>query len=107
MRVTARPPPSFRTIATPWITPPASCAPRFGKAGCAAARARARAAGAVPPAPDGALAFTRPSLLCTVNTLGHDVELPTPGTPLLSSAPVSVDGAAAHLPGDSCTWWAI
>ncbi|WP_336051494.1 DUF3459 domain-containing protein, partial [Streptomyces sp. CA2R101] len=59
------------------------------------------------PAPDGVLAFTRPGVLCTVNTLGHDIELPTPGTPLLSSTPVTVDGAAARLPGDSCTWWAI
>ncbi|WP_030990701.1 alpha-amylase family glycosyl hydrolase [Streptomyces sp. NRRL S-1813] len=59
------------------------------------------------PAPDGVLAFTRPGLLCTVNTLGHDVGLPAPGTPLLSSAPVTVDDATAQLPGDSCTWWAI
>ncbi len=59
------------------------------------------------PAPDGVLAFTRPGLLCTVNTLGHDVGLPAPGTPLLSSAPVAVDDATAQLPGDSCTWWAI
>ncbi|MEU5212258.1 alpha-amylase family glycosyl hydrolase [Streptomyces sp. NPDC020742] len=58
-------------------------------------------------APDGVLAFARPGLLCTVNTLGHDVTLPLPGTPLLSSAPVTVDGALAGLPGDSCTWWAI
>ncbi|MGP8302287.1 glycoside hydrolase family 13 protein [Streptomyces inhibens] len=59
------------------------------------------------PAPDGVLAFSRPGVLCTVNTLGHDVELPPPGTPLLSSAPVTVNNAAAVLPGDSCTWWAI
>ncbi|WP_329177714.1 glycoside hydrolase family 13 protein [Streptomyces decoyicus] len=59
------------------------------------------------PAPDGVLALTRPGLLCTVNTLGHDVGLPAPGTPLLSSAPVTVDDATAQLPGDSCTWWAI
>ncbi|MFI6770072.1 glycoside hydrolase family 13 protein [Streptomyces sp. NPDC050355] len=59
------------------------------------------------PAPAGVLAFTRPGLLCTVNTLGHDVELPPSGTPLLSSAPVTVNGASVVLPGDSCTWWAI
>ncbi|MFH9228809.1 glycoside hydrolase family 13 protein [Streptomyces lydicus] len=59
------------------------------------------------PAPDGVLAFTRPGLLCTVNTLPHDVELPSPGTPLLSSAPVTVNGSVAVLPGDSCIWWAI
>ncbi|MFI7096467.1 glycoside hydrolase family 13 protein [Streptomyces lydicus] len=59
------------------------------------------------PAPDGVLAFTRPGLLCTVNTLPHDVELPSPGTPLLSSTPVTVNGSVAVLPGDSCIWWAI
>ncbi|MFI0153086.1 glycoside hydrolase family 13 protein [Streptomyces lydicus] len=59
------------------------------------------------PAPDGVLAFTRPGLLCTVNTLPHEVELPSPGTPLLSSAPVTVNGSVAVLPGDSCIWWAI
>ncbi|MFI9358091.1 glycoside hydrolase family 13 protein [Streptomyces lydicus] len=59
------------------------------------------------PAPDGVLAFTRPGLLCTVNTLPHDVGLPSPGTPLLSSAPVTVNGSVAVLPGDSCIWWAI
>ncbi|MFG2400565.1 glycoside hydrolase family 13 protein [Streptomyces lydicus] len=59
------------------------------------------------PAPDGVLAFTRPGLLCTVNTLPHDVELPSPGTPLLSSAPVTVNGSVVVLPGDSCIWWAI
>ncbi|MER7163885.1 DUF3459 domain-containing protein, partial [Streptomyces lydicus] len=59
------------------------------------------------PAPDGVLAFTRPGLLCTVNTLPHDVELPSPGTPLLTSAPATVNGSVAVLPGDSCIWWAI
>ncbi|MEV0371590.1 glycoside hydrolase family 13 protein [Streptomyces sp. NPDC050636] len=59
------------------------------------------------PAPDGLLAFTRPGVLCTVNTLGHDVEIPLPGSPLLASVPVTVNGGAAVLPGDSCTWWAI
>ncbi|MFH8685186.1 alpha-amylase family glycosyl hydrolase [Streptomyces lydicus] len=59
------------------------------------------------PAPDGVLAFTRPGLLCTVNTLPHDIELPSPGTPLLASAPVTVNGSVAVLPGDSCIWWAI
>ncbi|GAU69452.1 putative alpha-glucosidase [Streptomyces sp. NBRC 110611] len=59
------------------------------------------------PAPDGVLAFTRAGLLCTVNTLPHDAEMPAAGTPLLSSAPVPVNGTTAVLPGDSCTWWAI
>ncbi|MGY5130517.1 glycoside hydrolase family 13 protein [Streptomyces nigrescens] len=59
------------------------------------------------PAPDGVLAFTRAGVLCAVNTLGHEVELPPPGALLLASAPVTGNGAAAVLPGDSCTWWAI
>ncbi|GGU53289.1 alpha-glucosidase [Streptomyces albospinus] len=59
------------------------------------------------PAPEGVLAFARPGMLCTVNTLGRDTELPLPGEPLLSSAPVAVDGGSATVPGDSCTWWAI
>ncbi|MFG3119647.1 alpha-amylase family glycosyl hydrolase [Streptomyces sp. NPDC048197] len=58
------------------------------------------------PAPDGVLAIARPGVLCTVNTLGHEVGIPLPGSPLLSSAPVAIDGTTAALPGDSCTWWA-
>ncbi|WP_310728891.1 alpha-amylase family glycosyl hydrolase [Streptomyces sp. N2A] len=58
------------------------------------------------PAPDGVLAIARPGVLCTVNTLGHEIEIPLPGSPLLSSAPVAIDGTTAALPGDSCTWWA-
>ncbi|MFJ9419258.1 MULTISPECIES: glycoside hydrolase family 13 protein [unclassified Streptomyces] len=59
------------------------------------------------PAPAGLLAFRRPGVLCTVNTRTRAVELPLPGQPLLSSAPVTVDGGSAVVPGDSCTWWAI
>ncbi|BDM67769.1 alpha-glucosidase [Streptomyces nigrescens] len=59
------------------------------------------------PAPDGVLAIARPGMVCTVNTLGHEVDVPLPGDPLLSSAPVAVNGTTAALPGDSCTWWAI
>ncbi|MCB5912355.1 glycoside hydrolase family 13 protein [Streptomyces pinistramenti] len=59
------------------------------------------------PAPDGVLAFARPGVLCTVNTLPDAVELPLPGRLLLSSAPVATEGGSALLPGDSCTWWAI
>ncbi|TJZ55470.1 glycoside hydrolase family 13 protein [Streptomyces piniterrae] len=59
------------------------------------------------PSPEGLLAFTRPGVLCTVNTLGHDMEIPLPGSPLLASVPVTVNGDTAVLPGDSCTWWAI
>ncbi|MFD8548947.1 alpha-amylase family glycosyl hydrolase [Streptomyces sp. NPDC059649] len=57
-------------------------------------------------APDGVLAIARPGMLCTVNTLGHEIGIPLPGSPLLSSAPVAVNGTTAALPGDSCTWWA-
>ncbi|MFE7609178.1 glycoside hydrolase family 13 protein [Streptomyces celluloflavus] len=59
------------------------------------------------PAPEGVLAFARPGVLCTVNTLGRPVELPLPGRPLLASAPVTVRDGAAVLPGDSCVWWAL
>ncbi|MFG2141358.1 glycoside hydrolase family 13 protein [Streptomyces sp. NPDC048650] len=59
------------------------------------------------PAPAGILAFRRPGVLCTVNTRPHPVELPLPGPPLLSSAPVTTDGTCVVVPGDSCTWWAI
>ncbi|MBM4796514.1 glycoside hydrolase family 13 protein [Streptomyces sioyaensis] len=58
-------------------------------------------------APDGVLAFHRPGLLCTVNTLNRDLAFPAPGTPLLASTPVTVNDGSAVLPGDSCTWWAI
>ncbi|WP_432002609.1 glycoside hydrolase family 13 protein [Streptomyces sioyaensis] len=58
-------------------------------------------------APDGVLAFHRPGLLCTVNTLDRDLAFPAPGTPLLASTPVTVNDGSAVLPGDSCTWWAI
>ncbi|MET9296002.1 alpha-amylase family glycosyl hydrolase [Streptomyces sp. NPDC003077] len=59
------------------------------------------------PAPPGVLAFARPGMLCTLNTLGHDVEIPVPGEPLLASVtPVTRDGLTL-LPGDGCVWWAI
>ncbi|MFE6691369.1 glycoside hydrolase family 13 protein [Streptomyces sp. NPDC057743] len=59
------------------------------------------------PAPAGVLAFRRPGVLCAVNTLDREVEVPVPGELLLASAPVAADGSSAVLPGDSCTWWAI
>ncbi|MFK0291064.1 glycoside hydrolase family 13 protein [Streptomyces sp. NPDC090442] len=59
------------------------------------------------PAPAGVLAFRRSGMLCAVNTLDRDVEVPVPGELLLASAPVAADGGSAVLPGDSCTWWAI
>ncbi|MGX1853626.1 glycoside hydrolase family 13 protein [Streptomyces sp. NPDC055299] len=58
-------------------------------------------------APEGVLAFRRPGVLCTVNTLDRALSVPAPGAPLLASTPVTVNGTTAVLPGDSCTWWAI
>ncbi|MGW6858600.1 glycoside hydrolase family 13 protein [Streptomyces xanthophaeus] len=59
------------------------------------------------PAPEGVLLFTRPGFACTFNTRPAPVELPAPGRPVLSSAPVETDGRTVLLPADSCTWWAI
>ncbi|MER7736236.1 alpha-amylase family glycosyl hydrolase [Streptomyces erythrochromogenes] len=59
------------------------------------------------PAPDGVLLFTRPGFACTLNTRPDPVELPAPGRPVLSSAPVDTDGRTVRLPPDSCTWWAF
>ncbi|MEV7508911.1 alpha-amylase family glycosyl hydrolase [Streptomyces sp. NPDC091201] len=56
-------------------------------------------------APEGVLLFTRPGFACTVNTRPEPVELPAPGRPVLSSAPVETDGRTVRLPADSCTWW--
>ncbi|MFB6481112.1 glycoside hydrolase family 13 protein [Streptomyces virginiae] len=57
------------------------------------------------PAPEGVLLFTRPGFACTLNTRSVPVELPAPGRPVLSSAPVETDGRTVRLPPDSCTWW--
>ncbi|MEU3406915.1 glycoside hydrolase family 13 protein [Streptomyces sp. NPDC006670] len=59
------------------------------------------------PAPEGVLLFTRPGFACTVNTRPTAVVLPSPGRPVLSSAPVETDGRTVRLPPDSCTWWAF
>ncbi|GAA0275983.1 glycoside hydrolase family 13 protein [Streptomyces polychromogenes] len=59
------------------------------------------------PAPEGVLLFTRPAFACTLNTLPTAVEMPSPGRPVLSSAPVETDGRTVRLPPDSCTWWAL
>ncbi|MFE5561287.1 glycoside hydrolase family 13 protein [Streptomyces sp. NPDC056544] len=56
-------------------------------------------------APEGVLLFTRPGFACTLNTRPEPVELPAPGRPVLSSAPVETDGRTVRLPPDSCTWW--
>ncbi|MCX4525574.1 MULTISPECIES: glycoside hydrolase family 13 protein [unclassified Streptomyces] len=58
-------------------------------------------------APEGVLLFSRPGFACTLNTRGVAVELPSPGRPVLSSAPVETDGRTVRLPADSCTWWAF
>ncbi|MFE3282323.1 glycoside hydrolase family 13 protein [Streptomyces sp. NPDC059233] len=58
-------------------------------------------------APEGVLLFTRPGFACTLNTRPAPVELPAPGRPVLSSAPVETDGRTVRLPTDSCTWWAL
>ncbi|MEU3467041.1 glycoside hydrolase family 13 protein [Streptomyces sp. NPDC006687] len=59
------------------------------------------------PAPEGVLLFTRPGFACTVNTRPTTVQMPSPGRPVLSSAPVETDGRTVRLPADSCTWWAL
>ncbi|MFH7598327.1 glycoside hydrolase family 13 protein [Streptomyces racemochromogenes] len=59
------------------------------------------------PAPSGVLLFTRPGFACTLNTRPTAVEMPSPGRPVLSSAPVETDGRTVRLPPDSCTWWAL
>ncbi|MGW7331242.1 glycoside hydrolase family 13 protein [Streptomyces sp. NPDC054840] len=56
-------------------------------------------------APEGVLLFTRPGFACTLNSRSEPVELPAPGRPVLSSAPVETDGRTVRLPPDSCTWW--
>ncbi|MDX2851595.1 glycoside hydrolase family 13 protein [Streptomyces sp. PA03-3a] len=58
-------------------------------------------------APEGVLVFSRPGLVCTVNTQSAPVQLPVPGRPVLSSEPVAPTGGSVRLPADSCIWWAI
>ncbi|SDN33214.1 glycoside hydrolase family 13 protein [Streptomyces wuyuanensis] len=58
-------------------------------------------------APEGVLAFARDGFVCTTNTRGTDVELPAPGSPLLSSATPEFSGGTVRLPADSTVWWAI
>ncbi|TDU78525.1 alpha-amylase family glycosyl hydrolase [Streptomyces sp. KS 21] len=59
------------------------------------------------PAPADVLLFTRPGFACTFNSRCEPLELPSPGRPVLSSAPVETDGRTVLLPADSCTWWAL
>ncbi|MFF3250750.1 glycoside hydrolase family 13 protein [Actinacidiphila glaucinigra] len=58
-------------------------------------------------APEGVLVFSRPGLVCTVNTQSAPVQLPVPGRLVLSSEPVAPTGGSVRLPADSCIWWAI
>ncbi|MFD0268404.1 glycoside hydrolase family 13 protein [Streptomyces sp. NPDC127106] len=57
------------------------------------------------PAPEGVLLFSRPGFVCTLNSRTEPLEMPSPGRPVLSSAPVETDGRTVRLPPDSCTWW--
>ncbi|WP_299530791.1 glycoside hydrolase family 13 protein [uncultured Streptomyces sp.] len=57
--------------------------------------------------PEGVLAFARPGFVCTVNTTGAPVRMTAPGTVLVSSAPVTVDGAEFELPSDTTVWWTV
>ncbi|MGW7365637.1 glycoside hydrolase family 13 protein [Streptomyces sp. NPDC054841] len=58
-------------------------------------------------APEGVLALARDGFLCTTNTRGTDVEIPVPGSLLLSSATPGFNGGTVRLPADSSIWWAI
>ncbi|MEU2871362.1 glycoside hydrolase family 13 protein [Streptomyces olivoreticuli] len=58
-------------------------------------------------APEGVLAFSRPGFLCTLNTLGEEVELPVPGRPVLASSALEFGGGTVRVPSDSCVWWAV
>ncbi|MFE9253784.1 glycoside hydrolase family 13 protein [Streptomyces sp. NPDC006879] len=62
-------------------------------------------------APEGVLAFRRAAagegFVCTVNTTGAPVRIEAPGTLLLASAHVVVQGGAVELPADSTLWWAV
>ncbi|MCG5217419.1 glycoside hydrolase family 13 protein [Streptosporangium sp. KLBMP 9127] len=55
--------------------------------------------------PPDTLAFTRGSLVCTVNLGPEAVELPTPGRLLLASAEPATAGDAVLLAPDSAAWW--
>ncbi|MGP4001957.1 glycoside hydrolase family 13 protein [Streptomyces sp. 8N706] len=58
-------------------------------------------------APTGVLAVSRPGFVCTLNTLGGEIELPVPGRPLLSTRPLEFAGGTVRVPADSCVWWAV
>ncbi|MGA5128998.1 glycoside hydrolase family 13 protein [Streptomyces olivoreticuli] len=58
-------------------------------------------------APEGVLAFSRPGFLCTLNTLGEEVELPVPGRPVLATSALEFGGGTVRVPSDTCVWWAV
>ncbi|MFG2920993.1 glycoside hydrolase family 13 protein [Streptomyces sp. NPDC048305] len=58
-------------------------------------------------APEGVLALGRPGFVCTVNTTSAPVRIAVPGTPLLASGPVAVDGTTVELPADTTVWWTV
>ncbi|GAA2086674.1 glycoside hydrolase family 13 protein [Streptomyces albiaxialis] len=58
------------------------------------------------PAPAGVLALARPGgLVCVLNTRDEPVEIPSPGHPLLASAPATTNGETARVAANSCVWW--
>ncbi|NGO77860.1 glycoside hydrolase family 13 protein [Streptomyces sp. YC504] len=57
-------------------------------------------------APEGVLAFAREGgFVCTANTTGEPVRIPTPGQALLSSGTVLYGDEFAELPADTTVWW--
>lgn len=57
--------------------------------------------------PEGVLALGRPGFVATVNTTGAPVRITVPGTLLLASGPVAVDGTTVELPADTTVWWTV
>lgn len=57
--------------------------------------------------PDGVLVFRRPGLVCTLNTLACEAELPVPGRPVLATAALEFSGGTVRIPGETCVWWAV
>ncbi|MEV4923651.1 glycoside hydrolase family 13 protein [Streptomyces roseoverticillatus] len=58
-------------------------------------------------APEGVLAFSRPGLVCTLNTRDGEVAMPVPGRPVLATAALEFTGGTVRIPSDSCVWWAV
>ncbi|MEU1283089.1 alpha-amylase family glycosyl hydrolase [Kitasatospora sp. NPDC005856] len=57
--------------------------------------------------PEGTLMFRRGTFVCTVNATGRPVRIAAPGTLLLGSADLVVDGGETVLAPDSTGWWAV